>query len=254
MSGNPLDCPEAAPSSNSRSSLNSEVNMFTNCRSALNSLDLTRDPNGPEAKEILVEEDPSCRCVLYPDDSDPRWAGTCETEFSFSNRRLLEELSIKTASEMQPGIMMPAAKLNEIIKKEDEIMTKEDWMIKELAVVREDGDDLITAVNDIKTALGVLGSGGKNQRSKAAKLTKGKLVAEKGTSLIPEEVSTGEENVLDKLQNEMEAIEGEVRAVKEKMDTIGRKMDTIEHKMDTFELKMDTIEHMLVQLIAQNNN
>lgn len=227
-----------------------EVNMFTNCRSALNSLDLTRDPNGDTAKEILVEEDPSCRCVLYPDDSDPRWAGTCETEFSFSNRRLLEELSIKTASEMQPGIMMPAGKLNEIMKKEDEIIKKEDeiiknneWMMKELAMVQEDGDDLITAVNDIKTALGVRASGAKSQRSKAAKtakITKGELVAEKDTSLIPKEAFIEEENVLDKLQNKMVAIERDVQAVKENMDTIGR--------------KVDTIEHMLVQLISQNHN
>ncbi|EJK52630.1 hypothetical protein THAOC_28076 [Thalassiosira oceanica] len=221
--------------------------QFHVLKSALNSLDLTRNPNGDTAKEILVEDDPSCRCVLYPDDSDPRWAGTCETEFSFSNRRLLEELSIKTASEMQPGIMMPAGKLNEIIKKEDEIIKKEDeiiknddWMMKELAIVREDGDDLITAVNDIRTALGVRASGAKSQRSKAAKITKGELVAEKDTSLVPKEVSTGEENVLDKLQNKMGAIERDVQAVKENMHTNGR--------------KMDTIEHMLVQLISQNDN
>ena len=77
------------------------VNAFTNCRVELHGYDVTRDVNGPTAKELLLQADLdlgrtgqySCKCLIYPD------AG-CPTELTdaASRRRLGLPDSIKVAT------------------------------------------------------------------------------------------------------------------------------------------------------------
>ena len=84
----------------------SRINKFTNCRTELHGIDMTRDPDtDPLAKEILHGVNPECGCILFNECSDGRRLEEEEDE--------VENITIATLEDYFPNRRTVAKKMQD---------------------------------------------------------------------------------------------------------------------------------------------
>ena len=128
-----------------------------------------------------------------------------------------------------PGVKMPTEKL-------DEMMIKEEQMLKELTEIEETEDEIMKSLGEIKKAMNLKqvtrSKASKNPKTGLAKVTP---IVEEGTEVYLDSIEdateaddkTGGSNVFDTLAAEVGAVNKDVQAIKDKMNTLEAMMAQI---------------------------